>query len=89
MNYKRTAYRNVGCVRRREAARCDTPDAERIPVCDSCKYDGERSLAAVYPIKQCWKDIVDGCEGFSRGTIFCELYKPFMGDKCQRGGCGK
>ena len=43
------------------------------------------SLAMVYPISQCWRLINDGIEGFERGTIFDELNKPFVGDKCKKG----
>ncbi len=49
--------------------------------------DSFSSLAMVYPVSQCWRLINDGVEGFERGTIFDELYKPFVGDKCKRGGC--
>ncbi|MBQ9692849.1 MAG: spore coat associated protein CotJA [Clostridia bacterium] len=45
------------------------------------------SLAMVYPVSQCWRLINDGAEGFERGTIFDELYKPFVGDKCKKGNC--
>jgi hypothetical protein len=46
------------------------------------------SLAMVYPLSQSWRFINDGCEGFTRGTIFDELNKPFLGDKCKSaGGC--
>ena len=44
------------------------------------------SLAAVYGIKQTWQGVDDSFVGFSRGTIFNELDKPFKGDKCKNGG---
>ena len=43
------------------------------------------SLAMVYPVSQIWRLINDDAEGFERGTIFDELSKPFVGDKCKKG----
>ena len=57
-------------------------------VCPSTiSKDSFTSLAMVYPISQCWRLICDGNEGFERGTIFDELNKPFVGDKCKKGNC--
>lgn len=47
--------------------------------------DGERSLAMVYAPCQSFGDIYDIDTGFSKGTIFRELYKPFM-PACGREG---
>lgn len=38
----------------------------------------------VYGISQSWNEIDDSECGFERGTIFDELYKPFLGYKCPR-----
>ena len=51
--------------------------------------EGKPSLAMVYSISQSWRYINDGIEGFDRGTIFDELNKPFLGDKCKCGGSCK
>lgn len=48
--------------------------------------DGAQTLAMVYGISQNWRKIDDTECGFSRGTIFDELDKPFFGDKCKRNG---
>ena len=53
------------------------------------QINGAPSLAMVYSVSQSWRYISDGCEGFDRGTIFDELYKPFFGDKCKCGGSCK
>ena len=45
---------------------------------------GVNSLAMVYGISQTWRGIDDTENGFRRGTIFDELNKPFLGDKCKR-----
>ena len=93
MVYKKTTYKNRAPYQRRimneKACACsvpifDTGYLERIEL-------GERhpSLAAVYGISQEWRCIDDSCVGFERGTIFGELNKPFMGDKCKNGGCCK
>ena len=67
---------------------CVTPPQPRQESCVShIPADTFSSLAMVYPISQCWRMINDGTEGFERGTIFDELYKPFVGDKCKRGAC--
>lgn len=72
-----------GCIRLPEQPmprmQCDTCGKVNVP-------DGYVSLAMVYPVSQCWRMITDGCAGLDRGTIFDELDKPFMGDKCKRGG---
>ncbi len=51
--------------------------------------DGVISLAVVYTVPQCWKNITDGCFGLDRGTIFDELDKPFKGYTCKKGGCAR
>ena len=99
MNYKRTPCVRHGAVRRQLCVRRDHPCAEaRTPCeredvrenCAQCvSYDereGYPSLATVYHAHQCWQEINDGCEGLTRGTIFKQLDKPFMGDKCRSGG---
>ncbi len=45
----------------------------------------EMSLAMAYVPWQKWKKIYNICDGFQRGTIFCELDKPFHG----KGGCNR
>lgn len=92
MNYKRTMYKRNSACRSSVNTKCN-----RMSVCsdnnrnerNSDCAERKSSLAMVYGIKQSWRDINDGCDGFRRGTIFGELNKPFMGDKCKRGGCGK
>lgn len=42
-------------------------------------------VAMAYVPWQSWCDLYDVCEGFSKGTIFRELDKPFQG----RGGCNR
>ena len=80
-------YKKSGYPQRRENAPmpvCEKNEIENaVSYCSDSDY---LSLASVYPVNQCWRDIVDGNEGFMRGTIFCELYKPFKGDKCKNGG---
>lgn len=92
MTYKRTVYKKSGCDRRNNGSRqiCDGSRASEIRITEITKqYSEIPSLAAVYPINQSWRAIEDGCVGLERGTIFCELYKPFAGDKCRNGGHGK
>lgn len=38
-------------------------------------------LASVYAPLQEWRDAYGEEEALSRGTLFCELYKPFLGGK--------
>jgi len=90
MTYKRTMYKRCGYPQRREAAPIRICEKNEEDKCVSyCSETGYPSLATVYSVNQCWRDILDGNEGFCRGTIFCELYKPFKGDKCKNGGCAK
>lgn len=42
----------------------------------------EKSLAMVYPVMQSWQSIYDPEVGFSNGTIFEELDKPFYPTGC-------
>ena len=92
MNYKKTVYSRCVRTRRPSEIRVESRQTERRTPCEVepcvsyCVSDGYPSLATVYPPRQCWRDINDGCEGFERGTIFSELDKPFMGDKCKNGG---
>ena len=44
-------------------------------------------LAMVYGISQQFRNINDPVTGLARGTIFAELDKPFLGYKCNKGGC--
>lgn len=71
------------------------PCLEKLP-CNSSRiseyassFSGAPSLAMVYSVSQSWRLINDGVDGFERGTIFDELNKPFLGDKCKRGGACK
>jgi hypothetical protein len=90
MTYKRIAYRNKGSYQpRRQDGRCACASEPRkeIVIEKSTSYFGDvPSLAAVYGISQSWRGVDDTCVGFERGTIFDELNKPFMGDKCKNGG---
>ena len=97
MNYKRMTYQKKMIQHRSgntsdKISSCTSERSDRRGVSEDdicmqyCKNDGYPSLAMVYPAAQCWRDIQDGCEGFERGTIFSELNKPFMGDKCKNGG---
>ena len=87
MTYKKIMYKNRQMQRSCECDRIErsyAPQKEITVVrAESKSYP---SLAAVYGVDQQWRDINDGCEGFERGTIFCELNKPFKGDKCKNGG---
>ena len=92
MTYKKIAYkrrtqsRGAQCYQRcaqPQEVRYSPEPAECISVCREYGYP---SLAMVYGASQCWRQICDGNEGFARGTIFDELNKPFMGDKCKNGG---
>ena len=87
MTYKRNVYKRCSNGVR-ECARKNAP-CEEIRIKTETVTEIEPSLAAVYPIDQRWREILDGDEGLKRGTIFCELYKPFKGDKCKKGGCSK
>ena len=90
MNYKKTAYCRK-CVSERKNNDCrERPCRNQNPTdffpSDKCDTG---ALAMVYGISQRWQNICDGETGFERGTIFEELYMPFMGDKCRNGGCCK
>lgn len=96
MNYKRNMYKRRGMSHRNDCSSNYTRDsrdccaaADRSRCMSYCAGSNYPSLAMVYSVNQCWKDINDGSEGFERGTIFSELNKPFMGDKCKNGGCRK
>ena len=87
MNCKRTVYGRK-CVCDKKAGDCRdrracTPDSPETFPFDRCDYT---TLAMVYGISQRWQNICDGETGFERGTIFGDLYMPFMGDKCRNGG---
>ncbi len=99
MIYKRTMYKSRtsgarnGYMQSRsdcgytDSARYSSDTARDVDVCVSgCAENPYPSLAMVYGASQCWRGICDGDEGFERGTIFNELDKPFMGDKCKNGG---
>ena len=47
------------------------------------------SLAFVYPPEQIWQNLYCVDEGFTNGTIFKELDKPFYGPKCHGGVCNE
>ena len=92
MTYKKVMYkkryqgRSGHCqsVRNEPAeTRYTPPENECVSICREYGYP---SLAMVYGASQCWRLINDGNDGFARGTIFDELNKPFMGDKCKNGG---
>lgn len=92
MTYKKIMYKTRSGYRSGHSSHTCSPEpqiryAPSEPECVSvCREYGYPSLAMVYSASQCWRQINDGCEGFERGTIFDELNKPFMGDKCKNGG---
>ena len=51
--------------------------------------DFNYSLAMVYSPEQIWQNLYDEEEGFTVGTIFKELDKPFYGPKCNGGACNE
>ena len=94
MNYKRNMYQRSGMSRKITPVQnsmvrggcSEHDDNSCVSYCESREYP---SLAMVYSVNQCWREIDDSSVGFERGTIFTELDKPFMGDKCKNGGCRK
>lgn len=92
MNYKKSVCNGYPRARRQSIRPCAEKPTESVSKCSCepcvsyCVNDGYPSLAAVYSPRQCWRAIDDGCVGFERGTIFSELDKPFVGDKCKSGG---
>lgn len=69
---------------------CQTPAgsaADSCPVCPVGRADADKlqgmEIAMTYVPWQTWTDLYDAEKGFSRGTIFEELDKPFQGT----GGC--
>ena len=52
---------------------------------DACTGDAlaGKSLAMVYSPCQTFEELYEPCEGLRRGTIFVQLDKPFLGDRCQ------
>ena len=51
--------------------------------------NGGKSLAMVYPEKQCWRKIYDPEVALSCGTIFEELDFPFKHSKCRGNNFGE
>ncbi len=43
------------------------------------------SLAIVYSPSQVWQELYAPCDALAHGTLFCELYKPWVGC-CRTGG---
>ncbi len=75
---------------------CEAPlrcENERRPVRTEtnfcgCRRDdelGHMPIAMAYVPWQTWGNVYETCKGFSKGTIFKELDKPFLG----RGGCNR
>lgn len=58
-------------------AKCDISNDNREA------HEGKRSLAMVYPIKQDYIGIYDPEIALINGTIFEELYKPFLRGSCR------
>ncbi len=91
MNY-RNNMRSRGYQTPMQARRCDYVQTP-YTVPDKCGKvnvpDDVISLAMVYTVSQCWKNITDGSIGLDRGTIFDELNKPFKGYECKKGGCAR
>lgn len=79
------------------AGECYTPERQREECGRETRMPEQRNykcckdefsgmpIAMAYVPWQEWCEIYDICEGFSRGTIFRELDKPFQG----RGGCNR
>ena len=81
-NYGRSSRYNRGC------APTVTPYpsySDKSPCCERDDMLEGEPLAMAYVPWQNWKKIYDIEKGFSRGTIFEELDKPFLG----RGGCNQ
>lgn len=76
MNRRSDCCENGNRRNERESDGCD---------CDNYNAEFDYTLAFVYPPKQEWQNLYCEEEGFSAGTIFRELDKPFFGPKC-RGG---
>ena len=88
MTYKKTMLRRCACNNSRPVCHVQPAENKReeVHVKSALYFADAPSLAAVYGISQSWRGINDGGQGFERGTIFDELNKPFMGDKCKNGG---
>ena len=63
---------------------------ERMSGCDSRKTWGLHGypLASVFAPLQEWKNLYDNEIGLDKGTIFEELYLPFLGAETSPNGCG-
>ena len=93
MNYNR------GCYRQPSASNYCKPDRihEQLPIqpryTESGQYNTANTmemnykLAMVYSPYQEWQNIYCGDKALECGTIFAELDKPFLGYKCNKGGC--
>lgn len=46
----------------------------------TCNCFEDMPLAMAYVPMQTWRDVYDSSVGFSRGTIFAQLDKPFIGE---------
>ncbi len=53
--------------------------------CDNYNAEFDYTLAMVYPPKHQWQNLYCEDDGFTAGTIFRELDKPFYGHKCHGG----
>ena len=58
----------------------DTVTASAVPVFNSNNdFCEEKALAMAYVPFQKWEDVFDMEEALKRGTLFAQLYKPYIG----------
>lgn len=78
-NDYRTARERVSEERLRRMQGGASNGSARVRGTQDAKKCRMESLAMVYSPIQDWRNINDLESGFSQGTIFCELDKPFLG----------
>ncbi|MCR5792821.1 MAG: spore coat associated protein CotJA [Lachnospiraceae bacterium] len=66
-----------------------SPSGEDISIYNSDIFRKDIPLAMSYVPWQKWEQINDSNTGFSRGTIFNQLYLPFAPGYSNAGNCGK
>ena len=79
-NYRGRMNQNTGCGNYDNRGRAG---CENVKVSTPCSISKEKVLAMAYVPWQKWENIYCPDKGFSRGTIFSDLDKPFYG----KGGC--
>ena len=93
MNYTRGCYHqpNMSATNRGK----NHPDVRRMPTyprmngyCGTNDHDNDMNykLGMVYSPYQEWQNLYPSDKGFTEGTIFMELNKPFEGYKYNKGG---